>query len=81
MSKGFFNSLSNLVSDSVYVVARAGVAVVSCGLSEIYLQESGHESPMERRERKEERLEMLELQKEYLCALSQSNSQNNGNKN
>ena len=74
MSKGFFSSLLNLVTDSVYTVTRAGFAVCTFGMSEILLHEMGHESPKEKRE-------ILELQKEYLCALAQSNSQNNGNKN
>lgn len=68
MSKGFFNSLSNLVTDSVYTATRAAIAVGSLGMSEILLHEMGHESPMERRERQEER---LELQKEYIRALAE----------
>ena len=74
MSKGFFSSLSNFVSDTVYTTVRAGFAVGSLGMSEILLAEMGHESPMERRERQEER---LELQKEYIRASVPCKKENN----
>ena len=68
MSKGFFNSLSNLVSDGVYTVTRAAFAVGTLGTSEVMLAMTQHESPMERRERLELQKRKLELQKEIIIA-------------